>query len=162
MKSDWINFPLSVFVAAVHTTFGGIIISALACCVGQLSFWFVKPVVFGSLTGTDLSYYLFQACNAWLLCPLLGTLGLWGIPFFIIQIFCFYQIVWEEKPVFHRFFIIAYSQLILAFLTQLFSLGWSKDSPIALGFALLVLGIIHGVVFWIAGLQQEPDENTFR
>lgn len=155
MKSDWINYPFSIFVAAVHTTFGGILISGLACCVGQLSFWFVKPVVFGSLTRTDLSYYLFQACNAWLLCPLLGTLGLWGIPFFILQIICFYQIVREEKPILHRFFIIAYAQLALAFLTQCFSLGWNWDDAIALGLALLAIGFFHGAGFWAVGLQRQ-------
>jgi hypothetical protein len=120
-----------------------------------VAFWFLQPEIFDSFNGTDLSYYFVEACTSWLLCPLLGILGLWGIPFFIIQTTCFYQIVWAEKPVLHRFFIIAYSQLALAFLTQSFSIGWNWDDTIALGLALLVIGLFHGMGFWVVGFQRQ-------
>lgn len=145
--------------AAVHTTLGGILLSLLACCVGQLSFWFLQPEMFDSFNGTELSYYFGEAWTSWLLCPLLGILGLWGIPFFIIQITCFYEIVWAEKSILHRFFIIAYSQLALAFLTQCFLIGWNWDDTIALGLALLVIGLFHGSGFWTVGLQRQSGRG---
>ena len=148
MKSEWIDYPVSVIIAATRTTVGAILLFILACGFGHLAFWMTQPEVLSPSNYTGRWYYVEDALASWPISVALGVLGLWGLPSLAIQIVCFHHLIWTEKSRLHLFFAVAAAQTLLAFLFHGFVLGWVWDTAVTLALACIALGLPYGILIF--------------
>ena len=142
--------PIDLFTGVARTLVGRIIFIVLACAAGgalQLSITAIlehlfrdKSIIYYLPLHSTLWDSLVAATMAFPVISLLALSHLYSAPFVLLQLACFYQIIWMECNLLHRWFLIAYSQ---AFLTY-FALE-TKEWNMTVSFAitLLILGGLH-------------------
>jgi len=149
MKHIFDDF-ISVWMAVVRTIIGRIFLFISACVVGQwMGFGFISMIFGMSHDAFDWG----DLVEMLVVLPFIsgaGILGLYGIPFVIIQIICFHQIICEEKNLLHSWFATAYCQVTL---TYLFTSIWEergllREHTTDFAIAVLVLGGIHAFFAW--------------
>jgi len=81
----------------------------------------------------------------------MGILCLYGIPFVVIQVICFHQIIFEGNNLLHNWFATAYCQAILMYLSTsvVQGRGFWREHTTDLAIALFVLGILHAFLTWV-------------
>jgi len=152
MRSSWTDYPIGIFIEATRTTVGGILLAIFACVVGMWLPMSISDFLDGSWNG------LLDSFRKALLFPIISLMGiacLYGIPFILVQWVCFYQIVWLESNLLHRWFIIAYCQfLLLAFCTEgKMACYWDWKTVVVFALTLLVLGGLHFFLAWVVRRQ---------
>jgi len=131
-------------MALIRTIIGGIFFFVSACLIGAWLCTGLIPVILDVNNHTSVWYYFEEAV---FMLPIHiggGIIGLYGIPFIIIQAMCFYQIIWKGKNLLHSWFATAYCQATLMYLfTSIFGerrflWEYTKDFAIAV---LFLVGI---------------------
>ena len=144
---DYIN----VLMAVIRTIIGRIFLFISACLIGAwISMGFFSMIF--NLPHNTLNWSdLLETPMVLFFINGMGILGLYGIPFIIIQVICFYQIIIEEKNLLHGWFAAAYCQATLTYLFLSIPGGYGFLSEHAIDFAIAVLflGAIHAFITWV-------------
>jgi len=165
MKKEWLDYPIGAFRAAASTMIGSFFLSYFACLVATLLYGVIVMISDGVENGFDFSHLpnWAEVLSLPFVVSGMGILGLYGIPFSLIQAGYFCQILQEEN-VFRNCFILAYCQVLL---TYLWGAIWEEAGFWGWNFAciaitLFILGGTHGFLTWTMTRRRKSAGRTSR